>query len=283
MAYVSQHYVSRFYLVKFASKTVLWEFDKTTGASKASTAEECGCEDHYHAVEKPDGTVDTETIEKDMEARFERGMVGLYPLLRNRKPFTGEQWEAFHKFAASMFVRVPRFVGTIRDFLTGVLGRAYEVASQQPEFIEKCVNDGVPIEAIKSSSVTATRGYALTTSLEAVSTPLHAFSNMSWCFYEAPPKMFFVTGDNPVFYCVPNRTGLYPPALYDRDVEVTFPLSKSICAVGTWGDEFNCKGQYIPVKEEVVHEINRRTIRAARHFVYGPENTEKILAMMKPK
>jgi hypothetical protein len=246
-----------------------------------SSPKKCGCEDYFHAIQREDGTLDTDTIENIITRHFENDMANLYPLLRQAQPLSPEQWETFHKFAASMLVRVPRHVGTINSFLTKVLEARYAIALGQPEFVDRCASRGVPLEALKSAKVTAIKGFVLPTALRGVGTPLVLFRQMSWCFYTAPPKTFYVTGDNPVFSCVPSRSGPYPPGLADKDIEVTFPLTKSICAFGKWGDEFNCKGEYIPVNEQVASEINLRTVRAALRFVYGPENDERILALVK--
>lgn len=284
MSSVSHHYVPQLYLKRFTNrinKKVLWDYDKSTGLALPSSPKKCGCEDYFHAIQRKDGTLDTDTIENTLSRHFENGVANLYPLLRQGQPFNPEQWKTFHKFAAMMFVRVPRHVGTINSFLTKLCEARYATALGQPEFVDKCRSRGVPLEALKSATVTATKDFALTTALRGVGTPLALFQQMSWCFYVAPLKSFYVTGDNPVFYCVPNRRGLYPPGLADKEIEVTFPLTKSICAVGQWADPFNCEGEYIPVNEQVVAEINLRTVRAARRFVYGPENDGNILSLVK--
>jgi hypothetical protein len=274
---VSQHYVPRFYLEKFAGKpgAVLWEHDLETGIAQPSTAQECGCENLYHAVEQQDGTVDTETIENEL-AKVESAMAQLYKPLRARKQLSSDQWNVFHQFAALMSVRVPRFVDKLQNFLTEVLSKSYAIASHQPTFIADCVSRGVAKEDLDKFDVKAARGFALTMSLRGARTPHALFSQMTWCFFIAPEKRFFVTGDCPVRGVVPNWNSPFPPGLADREIEMTFPLSRSLCAVGVWSEKSTTSTEYRPVDEKIVGAINGRTIMGAQRFVYAPTEPRRV-------
>src|ERR1035437_9967079 len=65
---------------------------------------------------------------------------------------------------------------------------------------------------------------------------------------------------------------IFPPGLADKDIEITFPMSRTTCAVGAWRPS---KVLYRNVGEETIQLINARTAAAALRYLYSPTRTAK--------
>jgi len=268
---ISHHFLPQVYLRRFTPKEnrkLLWQYDKSTASIVESTPKKCGCEDYYHAFKRQDGTLDTESIESDLN-RIETRIDAVYEAIRWQRVLTNEEWRAFYVFAGSMSVRVPAFIGNFQEFASRLVGASFEIIKTQPDFIKRSQELGVPPEQLVNIEATADRDVSLLMCLQAMATPIDLFSKMSWQFAQASTPSFFITGDNPVFHCVPDRgpAGIFPPGLADKDIEITFPLSRTVCAVGAWRTSavlYRC------VEGEIVERINSRTIAASSRFLYGP-------------
>lgn len=279
MPTISHHYLPQVYLRRFTlreSRKLLWEYDKTTGAVTESSPKKCGCEDYYHAFKKDNGTLDTDSIEQDL-ARIETNIEPVYEAIRMQRPLNQTEWRAFQVFAGSMSVRVPAFINNFHDHLSEVMGHAFEITKHSPDFIKRAGELGVSRESLANYRATADRDFSLLLCLQAMDTPIRLFSEMSWQFLHAPAPAYFITGDNPVFHCAPARDQrtIYPPGLADKDIEVTFPLSRAVCAIGTWHASENL---YRPIDAKTVEVINSRTAGAAKRYLYGPRRDAKVFA-----
>ena len=273
----SHHYLPQVYLRRFTAREnrkLLWECDKTTGIVKASTPKMSGCEDFFHAFKKQDGSLDTDSIEQDL-SRIETDIDGVYEALRMKRQLTQAEWTAFFAFAGSMSVRVPAFINTVHEFTSKVMRQSFEIAKYSPAILKCCADNRIPGEVLANVHATADRDFSLLLSLQAMYTPIELFSQMRWQFIQASAADYFVTGDNPVFRCAPTRQPktIFPPGLAHKDIEVTFPLSKSVCAFGTWDGQ----GQlYRAAGTEIVNAINTRTTAAARKYLYGPTKNATV-------
>jgi len=270
---VNHHYLPRTYLRRFTFRRppdLLWEYDKSTGLAAPSTPKKCGCEAYYHAFEKEDGTLDTDSIETDL-SRIETQMAGVYETLRHQRPLSPSEWTAFYTFAGVMLVRVPGFVANIQNFASKVLSRSFEIMKTTESFQKRSEELGIPREKLLGMKATARRDFALLMSLRAMRTPIEAFSEMGWKFLVAPPDHYFITGDNPVFYLAPGQPqrGFYRAGLAHQDIEVTFPLSRKVCALGAWK---TADAVYENANPRLVNIANIRTAMAAHRYLYAPEN-----------
>jgi hypothetical protein len=278
------HYLPQFYLRKFTSRgqrNLLWDYDKDAGTVVASTPKKSAGETGYHSFESTSGT-DNDTIEQRIKQDFEDPMVPVYEKIRHRQILDEREWRAFHLFAASIMVRVPNYIANTQATMTTMYRRMFDIAKMHdPEFRARCVADGVPIEALEAASVkTATRSAALTMSLATVLGPAEMFCQMQWRFLHSPVDMPFVTSDNPVFYCDPeHKPGFFQGVgLANKTIEVTFPLTRTICALGTWQES---KQVHQDVGIEVVDLINPRTVGASLRFAYGSEKSDRLLDLVR--
>ena len=277
MPTVSHHYLSQTYLRRFTfrkTRNVLWEYDISTGLAIPSTPKKCGCEDYYHAFEKQDGTLDTDSIEAQL-GQVETQMPAVYEALRQQRPLSPSEWNTFYMFAGSMSVRVPGFVLNVQNFASKVIGYSFDIMKTTEAFQKRSEELGVPRERLPSVKATAHRDFALLTSLQAMETPIRLFCEMGWKFLVAPPGEYFLTGDNPVFHLAPGTPlkGFYRAGLAHEDIEVTFPLSRSICALGAWKTP---ETLYEKTNPKSVNIVNLRTAMAAHRYIYAPQHDPKF-------
>jgi len=190
-----------------------------------------------------------------------------------QRPLTKEEWAGFFAFAGSMSVRVPAFIDNLHRFTSDLYGFAFDIMKTKPKFRTSAEQLGVPAAALDNIEVTADRDVPLLLSLGSMETPIRLFSQMNWQFLLATAPDYFITGDVPVFHCAPAREkSIFPPGLADQDIEVTLPLSRTICAFGKWQPT---EGLYRQVNARSVEVINARTAAAAKRYLYGPRKDSK--------
>jgi hypothetical protein len=243
-------------------------YDKKDYQITASTPKGCGCQDLYHAFTKKDGTLDTDTVEAELN-RIETKIDKVYQALRTERPLTIEEWAILLLFTGLMYVRVPRYVSTFERFLSDIAEHCFEVSNGSPQVLKQLEDGGFPVK-VTEKGWTADRGHTVIMSLDQMDGLTDMLSKMNWQFLKAPNDCHFITGDNPVSYLVPGRKrGPFPVALADEMVEVTFPLSKSICALGVWR---SVETLYKVVEPKIVQVVNGRVAMSSNRYLYGPRN-----------
>jgi hypothetical protein len=101
-----------------------------------------------------------------------------------------------------------------------------------------------------------------------------AILRMTWQFLVAAEDETFVTADNPV-HTLKGGVGFTKP--YS---ELTFPVSSRVVLIGSYRD---VGAGYVPAKYDVVKEVNRRVIAAAKTFAYASRKRAWIITIMKKK
>ena len=278
--YKSQHYNPVVYLREFASnkKKELWEFDLTQSTAKQSTPKDCGCEDFYHSVALENGERDHVTIEKAF-GPFESRLPELFKAIRNpTKPLCHEFWRVFFTFTAIQYSRSPKNVRKAHDFLSEIHQTGFEIlCAHSTDLKKRLTEQGVdPLKAQVEFEMQASQGSALLPLLQTVECVTNVFANMKWSFLYAPTSSFFVTSDKPVCCWLPaDRRSIFGVALTDPDVEITFPLSRKVCAFGCRESPY--PQPYHSASGEIVDSFNVSTAMNGWRFVYGPSNDLKIV------
>lgn len=286
-AAISHHYNPQVYLRQFTSpkaKNELWEYNLTKGTVEKSTPKNCGCEDYYNSIALKEGGRDDETLEKAFHP-LENALPKLFKALRNKQPITNQLWSLFFTFAAIQDARSPATVGTIDDFLSQIYQVGFEMLCKgSPKFQKEFASLGVdPLKVPDYLEVKASQGSALLLSLQAtISKAAEIFSRMDWSFIYAPPGKFFFTSDHPIYRWTPlGKWSIYSEGLTDQDVAITFPLTRRGCAcvrlINNWPEVHN------EIPADAVDTINRRTVRNACQFVYGPTMDIQILELVQGK
>lgn len=137
------------------------------------------------------------------------------------------------------------------------------------------------------------------------------FYGMKWTFLIATGDYKFVTSDNPLFWCDPTHnpyihsiyhlvnaislesfifyikklfswsnpvTPSRSVGLLNKDVEVTFPISRDVAFLGTWKIK---GGDYLKANNYMIKDLNYRTITSALRFVYSSQKSDEVNALVR--
>lgn len=284
----NQHYNPVVYLRQFRkpkTKNELWEFDVSSGTANQSTPKKSGCEDFYHSFTGSDGVRDDVTIEQSFHV-IENHLQNLFEAIRNRQPLSIRAWSTFFLFADLQRSRCPGNLASTQSFLDAIYKLVFESWKNSPDFDDTVKKDGMnpdEVRAVKLESV-AHRDDALMPLIKGFwsGNGARTLSRMKWVFLLAPSNKFFFTSDNP-FCCwaPPDKRGPFDSVgTANASVEVTFPLSRSVCAFGGWQSLF--PRLYNQVRGDTVDGINTRTVDSAWRFVYGPTTRDaKIISLVE--
>jgi hypothetical protein len=284
----SHHYNPQVYLRQFvnpASKKELWEYDLRTGLASKSSPKDSGCEDYYHSLELADGGRDDESIEQSFQ-RIENQLPRLFESIRNKQLISERSWVTLFLFAALQRGRSPKAVHSFQKSVTEVQKMWFEMWKRSPDFDDTMKKHGLNPEEIRSTDfdITASRSHVLLSLLLGVlgNGKLAGLLNkMKWAFLVAPPERYFFTSDDPFCCWAPPEKrgplGAVGPA--SAHVEITFPLSRRICAFAHW--ESVPPTLYYNLPAERVDTINSRTIENSWRFVYGPTKDAQILSIVE--
>lgn len=283
---MSHHYNPQVCLNRFINpkvKNELWEYNLTSGTVKKSTPKDCGCEEYYNSVALEEGGRDDETLEKAFHP-LENALPKLFKAIRNKQAMTNNLWSLFYTFAAIQDARSPARVGVIDEFLSQIHQLRFEILCKNSTKFQKAfVSLGVdPLKVPDYVEMKASKGSALLHSLQPISEVAEIFGAMKWNFIYAPPGKFFFTSDHPICRWIPpEKRNIYSGGFTDQDIEITFPLSRRVCACGHWTKSW--PKTHNEVSAEIVNTINRRTVRNARHFIYGPIKDAQIAELVQEK
>jgi len=98
--------------------------------------------------------------------------------------------------------------------------------------------------------------------------------DMTWIFLTTNKSHPFLTNDNPIFFFKDKGIG-------NPQSEITFPISSTIALWATWNQK--AAEGYMPAKENVIKEINRRTASIATRWVYGSIEEEWVVSLVNKK
>ncbi len=275
----SHHYNPQVYLRQFvnpARSKELWEFDVSSGSAKPSSPKQSGCEDYYHSFHKEGGVQDDSTVEQSF-AVLENRLPELFEFVRNKRRPSVRVWETFFEFAALQRARSPIALHSIQKSTSELYSRMFDIMKTTPQFAEDMKAKGLDPEAVRNTEfkITANREHLLLSALTVYGSGnlTRLFSRMKWIFIVAPAGQYFWTSDDPVCCWADRDTSsafhsMVGPA--NSDAEVTFPLSRRICAFAKWTEP--SADLYNLASADQVKAINHRTVNNGWRYVYGPVN-----------
>jgi len=153
--------------------------------------------------------------------------------------------------------------------------RMFEIYRSQPEFRKKMQDSGIDPDRSKIN-VKADRGEAMLLLLSRYPELAKLFCRMKWNLLCAPHNNFFITSDDPVCCWSAKEVGFVGPG--DEFCEITFPLSRRICAIGNWKCTLD---ERLEIPDKKVDAINRRTIWNAWRHVYAPVEDKQITEIFR--
>ncbi len=277
MSAKSHHYNPQVYLRQFIkprTKNELWEYDLTKCSAKQSTPKASGCEDFYHSFRQRDGKQDDDSVEKSFHF-IENNLKKLFDAIRQPQSLSLELWEVFFLFASIQRARNPKVRHSLQTSLSRIYSRTFDVVRNRPEFVKTIRDAGFDPDKSKFD-VRADPGAALLLLLSSYPKLAELLRHMKWSFLCAPQSKFFYTSDDPVCCWSAKDKDFIGPT--DESCEITFPLSRRICAFGNWTCALN---ERFEIPDKKVDAINLRTIWNAWHFFYAPVEDKRIIEIIR--
>ena len=286
MSSKSHHYNPQVYLRQFvnpASKKALWEYDVQTGSVIESTPKDSGCEDYYHSFEEGGGVRDNDSIEQSFHI-IENQLPKLFEVVRNQQAVTNDIWSNLFLFAALQRSRCPKALYSFRNGMSEAYAQIFEILKQSPDFDEEMSKRGLNPHEVRAEEfkITANKDATLLLLLSTFANGnlVRLFARMKWAFLIAPPGKYFFTSDDPVCcWAEPDKRQFGPIGPGHSDVEITFPLSRRVCAFAHWESVPPVLYYHLPSKN--VDAVNYRTVMNGWRFVYGPIKDNLISDFVK--
>lgn len=283
------HYLPVFYLNGFVdphNKPYIWIYEKGNLDVRKASAKDIAAQKHYYSFTTPEGERDSETFENVLE-KIEGKVAPIINNIKEHKAFTDEQRGWFALFLAFTMTRVP----SCRENNEQVTGEAVKKANQiwasysagfksMVEKFEKDTGNKIEMSVEKlrkfvlegQYDVKIDSQFSLAMILTAIDlAPI--FYGMNWTFLEATEDYKFVTSDNPLSCFDPT----YDPKSFDmgllnRNIEITFPISKDLMFLGTWKQSEG----YKKLNNKLVKDMNHRTVISALRFVFASEHSDTL-------
>jgi len=260
----------------------------------ASSPEGIAYEKHYFSYITPQGERDSETIENLIAIAEEEYSKVLKKILL-KEGLSDDEFVTFASFIASMTVRTPNFRNNIQESTAAILKHMSKFMASHKENFESMLRryeqeTGEKIEMsveelrqwtlnTDNYTVRVDAQYAIGMALSLMERLTEIFAAMSWTFMEAGGEFNFMTGDNPLSYIDPSHPAQSPygVGLQNKGIEVTLPLSKNICAFGSWKPN----KKYYQASTEFVRQMNRRTVKESGRFIFTDKKSQDIDKFVK--
>lgn len=285
------HYIPQFYLRGFADPSntnhiLRYTKDKTELIS-LSIKDAC-VQSHYYSFTMPDGSRESEMAENFFQS-IEDDAARIVRKIESRTELTQDESAYFSHFIAFQLTRVPAFRNWILKSKASLMKRVMQFSASYKEsfdtmvknvceregveivpdnFREFCLNGNYDVEYPEETSLQ----FILKLALDIAK----IVYDMNWGFVHTPSGSYFLTSDNPVSLADSSRNSDFPfgIGLTDTNVELTFPLTKEICFLGSWQN--NIIGHVKFPHRGFIWEINRRTIISATKYIFTPFRNEII-------
>ena len=286
------HFVPAFYLRGFVgNEGLLHVYDKTSEKEFPNTPDNLGFSNHYHTFKVADEAEDTNSIENYLSDEWEGPAARIIAAISSGTFPVGEDRALLAGFLGLTFTRTPNHRANVDAVLVDSVKRIADLTAATPERFEANLERYERETGHRTDDPEQLRRDILSDDFRVVAAPemyLRMFIdhglqfgevilNMRWRFFRQSGKGGFITSDNPIFLHDPtidpqsfyNGTGFH-----NRNVELTFPVTRNIALVGSW-NKGDIEGFYDP-PAALVDAINFRTILAAQRFVYVAKASEFV-------
>jgi len=285
------HYISRFYLEGFIdpnNKPYIWVYEKGNPNIIKATAGNIAVQKHYYAFTTPEGEKDSETFE-NLFAEIEGKVAPILKKIKDHEILNDQERFLFAIFLAFTMTRVPSYRENIERATGELIKKINMILASHPtgfkSMIKKFERDtgskiGMPIEDFQKFvldgeyDVKVNSQFSLGMVTPSAKEFAPIFYRMNWAFLEATHDYKFVGSDNPLFFIDPTHDprSFYGVGLLNKNVEVSFPISKDLMFLGTWQ---KLEG-YKHCDNRLVKEMNRRTVISALRFVFSSQYSDGL-------
>lgn len=282
------HYIPKFYLEGFVdphNKPYIWVYEKGNPTIRKATSLNIAVQKYYYAFPTPEGEKDSDTIENALAA-IEGEVAPVFQKIKAQKNLEEKEKYWLAMFLALMMTRVPNFRENVERATSEVMKKTNKILASNPEHFESFIRrfEEKTGEKIKVP-LDDLRKFCLSDEYEIVTKPHFSleiflslfedfapiFFKMNWRFLIATDDFKFATCDNPLCYVDPTHDpkSWYGFGLGNKNIEVTFPISKDLAFLGTWTK----KDGYTQSTNNLVKSVNHRTCLNASRFVYASQKS----------
>lgn len=292
-----QHRVSKFYLRGFAPrrrKDCLQEYGKGIGFAREVTPDAASAETNAFVIDVPSDPYAVENFLQRVESQASR----VISRVRGRMLLDADDRFVLSQFAALFLIRSSRRASEAEQLRNSITVEKMEEYLQLPstkiQFLLANPNLHLTeFEAIACDYVGQVRSgllplpgipknHHLSLISGAIQEGARLLAAMSWRFEIAGGGDFFVVADEPI---IARRVGrIFDPHYVgfgrkDLNVEVSFPINRSICLVAHWGGKPST--DYAQVGPERVRDLNLRSVVAAHTVFFSPQCSPQCIEYVR--
>jgi hypothetical protein len=275
---MKQHYVSQTYQDGFLDPTpppghvpFTWIYFREAEAWKAKAPRNFAWATDLYTLFREDGSRD-DTIE-EMLSRFEDRFAAAMRVDLTQTALNPQQRADISYFATLLLIRPPR---VLRAFLPQLFGSGATLRllhDKLPGFadaMKKQFRDPEPERVAAwfgSLSASNQKQVIFAIMLPAVNADAERLYKLSWSYCFTMPEYPFISSDTPVRFKFPDgeRRPDVARLLDDLGVEVSFPMSATVCLVARHGDGLQRRGAVTPGE---VKELNSRVLWQSKEFIF---------------
>lgn len=246
---------------------------------RSSTTDNTAFETHLYSVTLDDG-IRLTAIEEAIAA-IETKAAPLVDKLVRDQSLVGQERADFSSFLAIMRVRTNSVRRQYAEAMVGLRQRLMHMTASEPltfnSYIGKYEAEHGALPADRKADLREAMlnpsGYVAEVDREATLRVLclhddlaPLFYDMNWTLLSVPAGRYLITSDNPMSQLVPASTGLRGHGMRDIEVEITMPLSPSVCWMGHWRKDIP-KAERMSVEGTKV--LNRLRAFFAERFLFA--------------
>ena len=283
------HYIPIFYLKGFVdpyNEPFLWQYEKGCKDIKKVTAENIAWRKYYYSFTNIEGKQDSF---EDVLAVLEGAASLIFKKIKNYEILNDQERGDFSYFLATMLTRVPRLREHFESYARNYMKQFGQYAGSNKNILESIIKNyekdtgqKIPVSTKDLQDFLVKGNYDInfgeSFSLEPmtyIKNIANIFFRMKWVFFEALDNFKFITSDNPIAFWDPSQSpsSFLGVGLLNKNIEVTFPISKDFMFLGSW--KFESKN-YIKANNNTVKDINYRTVLSAARFIFSCENSTSL-------
>lgn len=271
MASHRHHYVPQGYLRGFScearGKQFVWVYDKRPSRAPAcKSTRSIAWAPSYYAQEKGDGSLDTDTLERNLATNIDSKATELIASLDSQASqitFGEEQRDLLAFFIALSLTRVPSFRDGVRNLYS-------QIAQYMAEIVGPKLWTGPgPMPKIKAE---AKEWVSLEHMVEGAHQIASSLITKNWQFFRAPVGTSFITSDNPAVF-----NGVAPA---HPDCEILMALTRHMAIVCTPRNS-GLSHPVFDTPRQQVKRMNATIARAARIRIFASESSMGLEKLAK--